>query len=177
MRGNINMEIKYNNAEIGFNWLRWGSYGFASILCIEGNEKHNIYISKYIKTHLNMNREIMRDPATNRSACPARGTHATGVSSHNTWRCWQANSLYTLQFLFKIARINFWTAAVDRAYALFARRPQSQAPATLLNIQSVSVLLASYRRVGAAHWNERWCATSTWKLEKIRAYVSGRYIF
>jgi hypothetical protein len=51
------------------------------------------------------------------------------------WRSREANSLYTLQFLSNIIAVNLWIAAVMQAYVLCARRPESQPPATALNIK------------------------------------------
>jgi hypothetical protein len=82
-----------------------------------------------------------RESAANRSARPARGTHATRVCSHdarsNSWRSRQASS----QFLSVFSPVILWITTVKWAYALFACRPHSQAPAIVLIIESFTLLL------------------------------------
>lgn len=101
-------------------------------------------------------RKIIRESATNSSACTGGCDHATHVNTYYThsdlWHSWQANSLCSLQFFFNTAPINLWTATMKQTYVLYPCQPQSQDPVIILKIQMTALLLVLKCHVRGTNW-------------------------
>jgi hypothetical protein len=101
----------------------------------------------------------------------ARDTRIPPTRSDLLWSR-HANSLYTSKFLSNITLISHWKAFLKQAYDICVECPQFQAPAaTILNIQSVTLLLLS-----KCHVTDTEASVHAWyPYEKIRRTFRRRF--